>query len=89
MKLEKLIRIEATHSRSINVEASSGVDGLSRYIPTGRALEVLTRIAESLQSPQGGKSFSLVGPYGETKSLLRVKPLGVCCVNQILQSIES
>ena len=72
MKLEKLIRIEATHSRSINVEASSGVDGLSRYIPTGRALEVLTRIAESLQSPQGGKSFSLVGPYGSGKSSFAV-----------------
>ena len=72
MKLEKLIRIEATHSRSINVEASSGVDGLSRYIPTGRALEVLTRVAESLQQTQGGKSFSLVGPYGSGKSSFAV-----------------
>ena len=85
MRLDKLIRIEATHSRSINVEASSGADGLSRYIPTGRALEVLTRIAESIQAKQGGKSFSLVGPYGSGKSsfavflsaLLGSKKLGV------------
>lgn len=61
------IRPRQRYLRSANVEqhAAFGVDD---YIPTGRALEVLHRIARALRGDTAGRAWSLTGPYGSGKS---------------------
>ena len=70
--LKKFIKVRSAHSRSTNVELDQSHDSLQRYIPTGRSLEVISRILESLKSKQGCRSFSIIGPYGSGKSSFAV-----------------
>lgn len=66
--LSHLLSVRSAHSRSANVELDKSQESLNRYIPTGRSLEVVTRVVESLKSTQGCRSFSIIGPYGSGKS---------------------
>lgn len=61
------VRPRQRYLRSANVEqhATFGVDD---YIPTGRALEVLHRVARALHGDTAGRAWSLTGPYGSGKS---------------------
>ena len=61
------VRPRQRYLRSANVEqhATFGVDD---YIPTGRALEVLHRVARALRDDGAGRAWSLTGPYGSGKS---------------------
>ena len=66
--LNQLLKVRSAHSRSTNVELDKSQESLNRYIPTGRSLEVVSRVVESLKSTQGCRSFSIIGPYGSGKS---------------------
>ena len=66
--LSQLLSVRSAHSRSANVELDKSQESLNRYIPTGRSLEVVSRVVESLKSTQGCRSFSIIGPYGSGKS---------------------
>ena len=66
--LDQLLKVRSAHSRSTNVELDKSQESLNRYIPTGRSLEVVSRVVESLKSSQGCRSFSIIGPYGSGKS---------------------
>ena len=70
--LKDFIQVRSAHSRSTNVELDRSQDSLQRYIPTGRSLEVISRILESLKMQQGCRSFSIIGPYGSGKSSFAV-----------------
>ena len=70
--LNEFIKVRSAHSRSTNVELDRSQDSLQRYIPTGRSLEVISRISESLKLKQVCRSFSIIGPYGSGKSSFAV-----------------
>lgn len=52
--------------RAANLESHQ--EQAEHYIPTSRALEVLRRLVHSMEDSTGGRSWSLIGPYGAGKS---------------------
>ena len=59
-------------SRSANIERDHGRGAIEGYVPTGRALDVISRIANGLAEPAAGRTFSITGPHGGGKSSLAV-----------------
>lgn len=59
-------------SKSTNVERDVGAEALNGYIPTGRVLDVIRRIASGMIEPSSGRAFSITGPYGSGKSSFAV-----------------
>src|SRR3712207_105074 len=57
-------------ARSINLERDGGSDALAGYLPVGRALESVDRLASALASPRSEAALSITGPYGSGKSSL-------------------
>jgi len=82
MSIKKLITIDTSYTRSINIERDSDSTALIQsYIPTSRSILALSRIASSLGSKDTPRSFALVGPYGSGKSAFAVflsHLLGAC-----------
>lgn len=72
MKLNDSISINRRFSRSANIERDSGAKAIEGYIPTGRAIDVVRRIARGLEDASAGRSFSITGPHGGGKSSLAV-----------------
>ena len=72
MALNIFVNIEQTHSKSVNVEYSETEKVNERYVPTGKALETLNRILDSLIFPESCRSFAITGPYGSGKSSFAV-----------------
>jgi energy-coupling factor transporter ATP-binding protein EcfA2 len=72
MKLSQAIAIKSRFSSSINLERDSVKGSLSGYVPTGRALDVVRRLAHGLADPTLGRSISITGPHGGGKSSLAV-----------------
>lgn len=70
--LAKHVELIGRFSRSANVERDHGADAIDGYMPTGRALDVISRIADGLAEPASGRSFSITGPHGGGKSSLAV-----------------
>src|SRR5262249_52823556 len=58
--------------RSANIERDRGPDAIDGYVPTGRALDVIARIARGLSEAAAGRAFSITGPHGSGKSSLAV-----------------
>ncbi|MCA9563293.1 MAG: hypothetical protein KC561_07380, partial [Myxococcales bacterium] len=52
----------------MNVERDSRTPPIDGYILTGRALDVVGRVARSLARGNGSNAFSITGPYGTGKS---------------------
>lgn len=59
-------------ARSINVERDAGSAAINGYLPVGRALDTIHRIAGSLLDDSVERAFSVTGPYGSGKSSLAV-----------------
>lgn len=59
-------------ARSINVEYDTGGSALDGYIPVGRAVDAVSRIARGLADDQTESAFSVTGPYGSGKSSFAV-----------------
>jgi hypothetical protein len=59
-------------SKSTNVERDVSAEALNGYIPTGRVLDVIRRIASGMIEPSSGRAFSITGPYGSGKSSFAV-----------------
>lgn len=59
-------------ARSVNVERDVGEQSIESYLPTGRALDVISRIARCLDTQPRTRAFSITGPYGTGKSSLAV-----------------
>lgn len=72
MKLNEAVRPQPRFSRSINVERDTAANAVGSYLPTGRALDVVRRLARSLDSAASGRAFSITGPHGSGKSSLAV-----------------
>ena len=72
MKISNAIEIKSRFSSSINLERDTVEDSLDGYIPTGRALDVIRRIANGISNPSLGRSISITGPHGGGKSSLAV-----------------
>lgn len=70
--LADFVSTSGRFSRSANVERDHGQAAIEGYIPTGRALEVISRIANGLLNPAAGRTFSVTGPHGGGKSSLAV-----------------
>ena len=70
--MKKLIDLKAPRerfARSINVERDSGTSAIDGYLPVGRAIESVERLAGALLS-SGEVALSVTGPYGSGKSSL-------------------
>jgi len=72
MKLSDEVRPHARFSRSINVESDNSTNVVETYLPTGRALDVVRRLARGLDDRSPGRAFSITGPHGSGKSSLAV-----------------
>jgi hypothetical protein len=59
-------------ARSVNVERDTGANSIESYLPTGRALDVISRVARCLDDQPRTRAFSITGPYGTGKSSLAV-----------------
>ena len=59
-------------ARSVNVERDTGTHSIESYLPTGRALDVISRVARCLDDLPRTRAFSITGPYGTGKSSLAV-----------------
>jgi hypothetical protein len=67
--LDQFIHIKATYTRSINLARDTGnLDVLRAYVPTSRAVQALTQIAEGLHQGTSERALALIGPYGAGKS---------------------
>lgn len=67
--LDQFIHIKATYTRSINLTRDAGnLDVLRAYVPTSRAAQALTQIADGLHRDAAGRALALIGPYGAGKS---------------------
>jgi hypothetical protein len=72
MRLADAIEIKSRFSSSINLERDTERGSLSGYIPTGRALDVIRRLAHGVADSSLGRSISITGPHGGGKSSLAV-----------------
>jgi len=72
MKIDEAVRPQPRFSRSINVERDTAANAVESYLPTGRALDIVRRLARSLDSAASGRAFSITGPHGSGKSSLAV-----------------
>lgn len=70
--LADFITVNGRFSRSANVERDHGRNAIEGYVPTGRALDVISRIAHGLHDSAAGRTFSITGPHGGGKSSLAV-----------------
>lgn len=70
--LSEFVRARARFSRSANIERDHGVHAIEGYIPTGRAIDVVSRIGRGLLDASTGRTFSITGPHGVGKSSLAV-----------------
>ena len=59
-------------ARSINVERDSGTNAIDGYLPVGRAIDAITRLAHALDRDDVEVAISITGPYGSGKSSLAV-----------------
>lgn len=66
-RLSAQLKVRQHHLRSAHLEHHEG-QFVSTYIPTGRGLEVLHRVARAMMSGDTGRAWSLTGPYGAGKS---------------------
>jgi ABC-type branched-subunit amino acid transport system ATPase component len=58
-------------ARSVNIERDAGVhEALTTFLPVGRALDVIDRLATVLATVGTEKALSITGPYGSGKSSL-------------------
>ncbi len=70
--LADFVTAKQRFSRSANVERDHGESAIDGYVPTGRAVDVVDRIARGLLEPSAGRTFSITGPHGGGKSSLAV-----------------
>jgi hypothetical protein len=71
--MTKLIEHKAPRqrfARSLNVERDSGSSALDGYLPVGRAIEAISRLAAALDHDDVEVALSITGPYGSGKSSL-------------------
>ena len=66
------ISVKARMAKSANVERDINVVDFDGYIPTGRVLDVIHRIAVGMSDSSAGRAFSITGPYGSGKSSFAV-----------------
>lgn len=59
-------------ARSINVERDSGTSAVDGYLPVGRAVDAITRLATALDRDDVEVAISITGPYGSGKSSLAI-----------------
>lgn len=70
--LGDFVTTSSRFSRSANIERDHGDSAIAGYVPTGRALDVISRISSGLLDPAAGRTFSITGPHGGGKSSLAV-----------------
>lgn len=69
MKLKDLLKVNTHYTRSINLERDSeGNSSSCTYIPTHRAVQVLSRVVNTINTKEAPRAWALVGPYGSGKS---------------------
>lgn len=68
-RLADLVRVAPRFHRSVNVQLDfDRSDALDGYVVSPLARDVALRISTALAAPDGGRAWSLTGPYGSGKS---------------------
>ncbi|MFL1598517.1 hypothetical protein M0655_02875 [Gordonia amicalis] len=70
--LADFVKTKPRFGRSANVERDHGAEAVEGYLPTGRAVDVVKRVAEGMLDSRAGRTFSITGPHGGGKSSLAV-----------------
>ena len=70
MNVAELVTVNTRYTRSINLERDYTLQGARdhEYIVTARAIDTLSRVLKSLESPEAPNAWALIGPYGSGKS---------------------
>lgn len=66
----ELVRIKPRFARSANVERDDFALAIDGYVPTARAMDVVTRVVAGLTGSGAERAISVTGPYGSGKSSL-------------------
>ena len=67
------VQVGRRFQRAVNLERDTGVgDALNGYLVTPAVRRALEQIAGGISSPEGGRAWSLIGPYGSGKSAFAV-----------------
>ncbi len=72
MRLSEQVTVKPRFARSANVERDLSPAAIDGYLPTGRALDVVARVARGLLTPSAGRALAITGPHGAGKSSLAV-----------------
>lgn len=72
MRLADHVTVKPRFARSANVERDIGPAANDGYLLTGRALDVVARVARGLLEPAAGRALAITGPHGAGKSSLAV-----------------
>ena len=71
--LVNLVQVGRRFQRAVNLERDTGVrDALNGYLVTPAVRRALEQIAGGISDPEGGRAWSLIGPYGSGKSAFAV-----------------
>ena len=63
-----LVSIEPRFARSVNLTRDLNTPAIDGYIPTGRTIEIVARVARAMREAPAGRALSITGPYGSGKS---------------------
>ena len=67
--LSEIVGLDVNYQRSVKADSALSVDLLaSGYIPTERALDMITRVVGASQALPQVRAWSVTGPYGSGKS---------------------
>ena len=71
--LADLVQVGRRFRRAVNLERDTGVgEALNGYLVTPAVRRALEQIAGGISDPEGGRAWSLIGPYGSGKSAFAV-----------------
>ena len=71
--LVDLVQVGRRFQRAVNLERDTGVrEALNGYLVTPAVRRALEQIAGGISDPEGGRAWSLIGPYGSGKSAFAV-----------------
>ena len=68
-----IVRLRSEYVRSANVERDTFTsDAFTHYVSDATIVDVIKRVASSMNKSKSGRAFSITGPYGSGKSTLAV-----------------
>ena len=69
-RLSEIVRVKPRFARSANIERDDFATAVDGYVPTARAVDVVSRVVAGIEGRGAERAISVTGPYGSGKSSL-------------------